>query len=528
MTTQGTAICIFGTASDVGKSTVAAAIGRILSRNNIRVAPFKAQNMSNNAGVVTISTEPESGRAGEIGRAQIVQAEACRVEPETDMNPVLLKPSSDRSSQVVVNGIALGNFEAKKLWQRNGDAQNPLRIASRDSLQRLMQKHEVVVIEGAGSCAEVNLRDRDFVNFETARQSNAAVILVCDIEKGGVFAQVIGTLHCLEEPERSMVKGIIVNKFRGDPTLFDDGRLWIENKTNIPILGVIPYFDPLDMYDDNSRCVLPSEDALYRSSRVDPVMSSNDDDETFSVAVILLPRVANHTDFAPLEAHKDITLDWLRTPRDLSLYSLVIIPGSKSVIADLQWMKEKWSKSIKDYVTRPDKKGILLGICGGYQILGQTISDPFSVDSTSGTSIPVNGLQLLPMITEMTKQKELKKVTATWDTNILLPKNTPLKGYEIHVGRTTGDNQTPIITKSEGVDGCQVEASDNSVNSIPIIGTYLHGLFDHGNADVMFSHMTGKAATEIEEKDPYTALSDHFIKAMGDSSIEKLLSLTKK
>eukprot|EP01060_Flectonema_neradi_P020073 TRINITY_DN27605_c0_g1_i1.p1 TRINITY_DN27605_c0_g1~~TRINITY_DN27605_c0_g1_i1.p1 ORF type:complete len:547 (+),score=115.72 TRINITY_DN27605_c0_g1_i1:193-1641(+) len=482
--------------------------------------------MSNNAGVVKISNNTAQGVAGEIGRAQVVQAEACQVEAETDMNPVLLKPASDRSSQVVVNGVALGNFEAKQLWKKNSDAQNPLRVAAREALSRLRQNYDAVVIEGAGSCAEVNLRDRDFVNFETARQTNASVILVCDIEKGGVFAQVVGTLECLEESDRSLIKAIIINKFRGDLSLFDDGRQWIEQKTKLPVLGVIPYFDPLDMFGDSTRCVLPSEDALYRSSRVDPVMESVVSDDCFNVAVLLLPRIANHTDFAPLEAHSTINLDWLRTPRDLSTYDIVIIPGSKSVISDLEWVQQNWSKPLHSYASRGDGRGLLLGVCGGYQMLGQSVSDPNCIDSIGGSKEAVSGLGLLPVKTEMLSTKELKNVRGSWSTDILLPNNTHVRGYEIHVGRTvctSADSSNSVIVNSDGeVDGCMCSSS-----GIPVIGTYLHGLFDGGNADKMLSHVTGRPPSVVEERDPFVALSDHFTTAMGDENVQKLLSFAR-
>ncbi|KAJ9468494.1 Cobyric acid synthase [Diplonema papillatum] len=528
-------VCVFGTASDVGKSVTAAAIGRILARKGLKVAPFKAQNMSNNAGVVAISGSV-TVELGEIGRAQVVQANACCVTPETDNNPVLLKPSSDRSSQVVLQGKVLAEVEAAQLWKAGGAAQSPLRKAAFESLARLQQRFDVIVVEGAGSCGEVNLRDRDFVNFDAAHAAgNASVILVADIEKGGVFAQVVGTLAVIRPEDRALVKGVVVNKFRGDPSLFEDGRVWLEEATGVPILGVIPYFDPLNVAGTGSRCILDAEDGLYPGTRVDPPPSPPSPG-ALPVAVVLLPRIANHTDFAPLQAHPNVVLDYLRAPRPLHGYRVVIIPGSKSVVRDLQWLESVgWLPELARYAAST-AGGLLLGVCGGYQMLGQHITDTAGSDGGVPTQDAIPGLRLLPVVTDMKPRKTLKAVQdGTWTCDCLLPAGTRVAGYEIHTGVTSlagggeSEDVVPVLSQNDQ-DG--VAAEDGCCRAAPqggavVLGTYLHGLFDGSCADAFYTHLTGSPSPPRSSADAFDALADHYLKAFSAKGEDLLMEMAR-
>ena len=373
------ALAIFGTASDVGKSIVATALCRIFSNAGIDVAPYKAQNMSNNSGVTPDGFE--------IGRAQIAQAEAARVVPTPDMNPVLLKPNSDTGAQVVLQGkvcsteTAKGYFRDTSLWAE----------AARESLERLMEHHELVVIEGAGSCAEMNLYDRDFVNFRTARLSRAPVILVADIDRGGVFGQVVGTLAVLPPEDRALVKGVIINRFRGDIDLFRDGVEMLESMTGIPVLGVIPYFRGF---------TIDAEDAVPLSSKVDP--AGGPEEGKIGIAAIYFPHISNFTDLSPLEHDPAVALHYLHYPRSLKGYKALILPGSKNVRGDLDWLYSLgWEAEIQAF--RADG-GIIIGICGGYQMLGNSIADPHGIEGLAGTT---RALGLLDVETVLEKDKYL-------------------------------------------------------------------------------------------------------------------------
>ena len=320
MTDASNASClaIFGTGSDVGKSIVVTALCRIFADLGLRTTPFKAQNMSNNS-FVTLE-------GGEMGRSQVAQAEAARIPPHVDMNPVLLKPSSDVGSQVIVHGLSIGNRQARDYW---GDTQ-ALCAKAGESLTRLRDAYDLVILEGAGSCGEVNLRDRDFVNFRMAHTADASVILVADIDRGGVFAQIIGTMEVIPEEDRKRVAGFIINRFRGDPGLFEDGIHYIEQRTGLPVFGVIPY---------NQDLRIDAEDSLALDAMIDPAESP--DPDRISVAVLLLPRISNFTDFAPLERDPGIQVHYLVRPRDLNGYDLVLLPGTKNVRRDLDWLRER-------------------------------------------------------------------------------------------------------------------------------------------------------------------------------------------
>jgi len=435
-------LAFLGTGSDVGKSVLATAMCRVLAERGVRVAPYKAQNMSNNSGVT-----PEGL---EMGRAQIVQAEACRLAPHVDMNPVLLKPTGETGSQVVVMGTAVGNQQAREYYT----AKNDLFAIASASLDRLRAQYEAVIMEGAGSCAEVNLMAHDFVNLRIAAHADAPVVLVADIHKGGVFAQIVGTLECLAPEQRDQIRGFIVNRFRGDVGLFNDGVTWLMQKTGKPCFGVIPWFDHIR---------IGAEDSVVIER---PQTVSGDASGQPAVAVIRLPHISNFTDFDPLDAADGVGLHFLEQMQDLSRFAAVILPGSKNTRADLSWLKHLgWADQIRRYY---DSGGHVLGICGGYQMLGRKITDPEGLEGEPGET---PGLGLLPVETRLSAPKTTTRARFTWG-------GVEAAGYEIHMGQTllsAGSEWINVIEQNGKAvsffDGCASE--DGRVR-----GTYMHGLFD--------------------------------------------------
>ena len=479
---ESRALAIFGTASDVGKSIVATALCRIFSNAGIDVAPYKAQNMSNNSGVTPDGFE--------IGRAQIAQAEAARVVPTADMNPVLLKPNSDIGAQVVLQGkvctteTAKGYFMDTTLWAK----------AARESLERLMRQHELVVIEGAGSCAEMNLYDRDFVNFRTARLSRASVILVADIDRGGVFGQVVGTLAVLPPEDRALVKGVIINRFRGDIDLFRDGVEMLESMTGIPVLGVIPFF---------REFTIDAEDAVPLSAKVDP--AGGLEEGRIGVAAIYFPHISNFTDLSPLEHDPAVALHYLHYPRSLKGYKALILPGSKNVRGDLDWLYSLgWEREIRAF--REDG-GIIMGICGGYQMLGSSIADPHGVEGPAGTT---RALSLLDVETVLEKDKCLANARGTIVGTTVEP-----SGYEIHMGRSVvSDSCTPFI-KVSARNNCLEDDLDGAVSGDGrVMGSYFHGLFDEPAARQWFLSLADPSYRpqkhEKGRQESYKLLAAHF------------------
>ncbi len=433
-------LAILGTASDVGKSVAVAALCRIFADMGIRVAPFKAQNMSNNSYVTLEGLE--------MGRAQIVQAEASRIEPTVDMNPVLLKPSGDTTSQVILHGRPVSSFKASEYYQQTEFLFNE----ALKSLERLRSLYDLVILEGAGSCGEVNLAHRDIVNFRMAHAAEAPVILTADISRGGVFAQLLGTLQVMSEEDRKRVAGFLINRFRGDLSLFDDGISYLEEQGQRPVLGVIPHYDHIDIDPEDSQVL----DAL-----TDP--PSSPQPGRIAIAVIRFPRISNFTDFSPLERDPGVDLHYLTRPRSLESYDLVILPGSKNVRADREWLlRNGWDERLTAYA---EEGGRIGGICGGYQILGRTIRDPKGVEGPAGET---EGLGLLDVETTLSSDKELIRVSGTWEEL-----GQPVEGYEIHMGRTRCPEDAPVIRKNDG-------KSDGTRNpSGRIWGVYLHGLFDN-------------------------------------------------
>jgi len=447
------AVMFCGTASDVGKSVITAGFCRLLLKRGISVAPFKSQNMSLNSCVT-----PEGG---EIGRAQAMQAQACDISPHTDMNPILLKPNSDTGSQVIVQGRAVGIMNVREY-----DAHKPTLLGTvRDCLERLRQAYEFVVIEGAGSISEINLRHADIANLKIALMARCPVILVADIDRGGVFAQIVGTIELLEPQERAYIKGIIINKFRGDASILAPGLDFVQDRTGIPVLGVLPWMPDLS---------LPAEDSIALGSR-SKVISIIAGHKQIHIGIIRLPRISNFTDFDALQAEPDVSLTYVEAPGQLEALDVLIIPGSKSTVADLCFLMEQGLYGeIKGF------KGHIIGVCGGYQMLGLRVLDPDGIESAVKEAA---GLGLLQVETEMLPEKETHQALAYLDEGGLrvAPEcNGVVSGYEIHMGRTTGaGTQLPfarIFRRGES----DVTVEDGTVSSDGrVFGTYLHGIFDN-------------------------------------------------
>jgi len=484
-TTPAPCLAVFSTGSDVGKSVIAAALCRVFADSGLKVAPYKAQNMSNNSGVT-----PEGL---EMGRAQIVQAEAARVSPSVDMNPVLLKPTTEDGSQVVLAGKVIATNRAVDYYKRKEE----LFTASCSSLDRLRRAYDLVVIEGAGSCAEVNLFEHDFVNFRTAEYADAPVILVADIHRGGVFAQIVGTLACLPQKLRERVAGFIINRFRGDLSLFEGGAEWIEQQTGKPVFGVLPWYSDID---------IEQEDSVVLEQSTGTSSFQKTDDSPNQIAVVRLPHISNFTDFDPLIRTKGVSLVFIDKPIDLSGFSAVILPGSKNTLADLSWLQKNGiSRALREYAKNG---GNLLGICGGYQILGSRIFDPDNIESPLKEA---DGLGLLPVETTL---KSPKTTTLTH----FCRGDASGSGYEIHMGKTVRNGGSPLFSvksrnslSCDDEDGC-VEAGGR------IMGTYIHGLFD--DSSIIRMWLEGIGATDFQvPKDTgliarnreYDKLADHFV-----------------
>lgn len=442
-----------GTASDVGKSVITAGFCRLLLKRGLTVAPFKSQNMSLNSFVT-----PEGG---EIGRAQAVQAQACDIKPHTDMNPVLLKPNSDTGSQIIVQGRPVGNMSIGQYDAYKATAFPKIR----ESFQRLQQAYEFIVMEGAGSIAEINLKDNDIANLKVAIMARCPVILVADIDRGGVFAQIVGTVELLEPQERAYLRGIIINKFRGDPAILAPGIDFIEQRTGLPVLGVLPWLPDLN---------LPAEDsmALTQHSKVINIMTGH---KKIQVGIIKLPRISNFTDFDQLAAEPDVRLSYVEGPDQLHGLDLLIIPGSKSTIADLYFLMERGLfYEIRNF------KGHIAGICGGFQMLGSRVLDPATLESSIKEA---QGLDLLPAETEILADKETHQALAYLDEAGLLiaPEcGGVMSGYEIHMGKTVlGNNVRPFARIFRRGD-LSVTVEDGAVSPDGrVFGTYLHGIFDN-------------------------------------------------
>jgi adenosylcobyric acid synthase len=450
------AIMVVGTTSSAGKSFVASALCRILARKGWRVTPFKGQNMSLNAYVTPTG--------GEIGYAQAVQAWAAGVTPRVEMNPILLKPQGDMTSQVIIHGKAVGTTTATDYYENYF---NTGWEAIEASLERLSVEFDLIICEGAGSPAEINLKHRDLTNMRVAKHLRAATVLVVDIERGGAFAHVVGTLELLEPEERALIKGIVINKFRGQKSLLDSGIEWLEKRTGIPVLGVIPWND----------CIFPAEDSLDLLER-----RFHKPKQELEICIIRLPKISNFTDFDPLEAESSVFLRYIKPSQQLGHPDAVIIPGSKTTVADLLTLqKTGMADKLKEYAA---SGGTILGICGGFQILGTKVGDP---DGLEGEAGDFNGLNLLPLSTIISSNKIARqRQVISKHPQVGLP----VTGYEIHQGRTRLYNPSNISTsKNKEKDKDDREEfqpifDDPSLGMVnqsrSIWGCYLHGIFDNG------------------------------------------------
>jgi adenosylcobyric acid synthase len=446
-------VMLAGTGSDVGKSVIAAALCRIFKQDGYSPAPFKAQNMALNS-----YATPEGF---EIGRAQAVQAEAAGIPCHTDMNPLLLKPNSDHTSQVVLNGKPIGNKNAYDYWRKHSKITQKepsllcnfdFRKEVCDAFDRLAAKYNPIVMEGAGSIAEINLKDRDLVNMSMARHAKADVILVGDIDRGGVFASVYGSIMLQTPEDRQLIKGIIINKFRGDMRLFDEGRQMMEDICGVPVLGVVPYYKDIYIEEEDSVSLERKQRALAEGK--------------INVAVVLLRHISNYTDFDRLERDPRVNLFYTNNVSDIQRADIIILPGTKTTLDDLLELRRNGCAQAIQKAHRDGR--MVVGICGGYQMLGQTIEDP---DGIEGTIARLPGLGLLPIHTTMTAEKKTEQVTFQFE-------GQPCQGYEIHQG--VSDTHQQIVQ----TDHC--------------IGTYIHGFLD--NAPVIEHLLKGKTIESRPEQ----------------------------
>ena len=492
-------LMVQGTSSSVGKSLLVAGLCHLFARRGVKVAPFKAQNMSNNAAVCPDGSE--------IGRAQHTQALASGLEPHVDMNPVLIKPEADSRSQVVVMGRPWQTLDAREYYPKKDFLWEQVTGA----LDRLREQYELVIIEGAGSAAELNLREGDIVNMAIARYAKAPVLLAGDIDRGGIFAQLIGTVWLLEPEERELVRGFIVNKFRGDISLFEDGVKILEEKSDVPVLGVVPYLHDL---------FIPEEDAVaLENPFAKPIPAT----EAIEIVVIHLPRIANFDDFDPLASEPSVHVRYVDTPDQVGNPAAIIIPGTKSTINDLEWLR---SQGFEEAIQKHARKGgAVVGICGGYQMLGEVVHDPGHVESKLDSA---PGLGLLPIETVFAGDKATHQAKAHiqnssgWFANL---EGQTVTGYEIHMGRTGSKSSWLEITERNG-QAVQVLDGATSEDG-KIWGCYVHGLFANENLRSAWLKDLGWNPNEAGEKDLFatslTRLADTLESTLDMDLLEKIV-----
>ena len=460
------AIMVQGTMSNAGKSLLAAGLCRIFKQDGYRVAPFKSQNMALNSFIT------EDGL--EMGRAQVMQAEAAGIKPSVLMNPILLKPTNDVGSQVIVNGEVLGTMSARDYFKYKKTLVPDVMKA----YNALAEENDIIVIEGAGSPAEINLKDEDIVNMGMAKMAKAPVLLVGDIDRGGVFAQLIGTVELLEEDEKAMVKGLIINKFRGDKTILDPGVEMLEERSRIPVVGVAPYLD----------IQVEDEDSL--TERFDRKQEAG----VIDIAVIRTPRISNFTDFNPFESIPGVSLRYVKHPRDLHSPDMIILPGTKNTMGDLIWMRESGMEAA---VLKEASRGkLIFGVCGGYQMLGETLSDPHGVENGGS----MKGMGLLPMETVFAVQKTRTRVKVHFGelSGVFAPlSGAEVEGYEIHMGESILKENAGTVTRiTDSVSGEKKEEGAFSGN---VCGTYIHGIFDkEASAEAMIRVIGEKKGIDVE------------------------------
>lgn len=471
-------LMIQGTTSDAGKSTMVTGLCRVLARRGIRVAPFKPQNMALNS-AVTID-------GGEIGRAQAVQAQACFLSPHTDMNPVLLKPNSDTGAQVIIHGRARSEMDARTYHDYKREAM----AAVLESHARLSADYDWIIVEGAGSPAEINLRDRDIANMGFAEAVDCPVVLVADIDRGGVFAHLVGTLQLLSASEQARTRGFVINRFRGDIGLLQPGLDWLRDYTGKPVFGVLPYLT--DWH-------LEAEDAIAGQQQLDSELAQ------LRVAVPVLPRISNHTDFDALRLHPQVDLRFVAPGASIPPSDLIVLPGSKSVRDDLAELRRHgWDTAIRRHLRYGGK---VLGICGGFQMLGRQVHDPDGIEGDAGSS---PGLDLLAVETVLEKNKQLRQVSGR-----LRLGDAAVTGYEIHAGISRGPGlASPLIVLDDRSDGA-IDAGDQ------VAGTYLHGLFDSTEARDALLRWAGLQAIQPFD---YHARREADIERLADT-VEQSLDL---
>ena len=450
-----------GTTSDAGKSTLVAGLCRVLARRKVKVAPFKPQNMALNSAVT------QDG--GEIGRAQAVQALACGLDAHTDMNPVLIKPNSDVGAQIIIHGKALSNMDAAVFHDYKPQAHK----AVLESYQRLQHRYDTIIVEGAGSPAEINLREGDIANMGFAEAVDCPVILIADIDKGGVFAHIVGTLSLLAESEQNRIIGFVINRFRGDIALLQPGLDWLQTRTGKPVLGVLPYL---------KNFYLEAEDAISTEQQFDGTNDSADNKFTghaedpprsptphLNIVVPVLPRISNHTDFDALRLHPQVNLQFVPIEAPPPPCDLIILPGTKNVCGDLQSLIQyHWQDHINKHLRYGGK---LIGICGGYQMLGETLKDPLQIE---GNIREQKGFNLLPVETTLCAQKRLANLNGVLQLN---GETAILRGYEIHAGTTQySSSQYPI--QAPPIRYSKQQSDGHLCDNDQVLGCYLHGLFD--------------------------------------------------
>ena len=480
------AIMVQGTMSNAGKSLLAAGLCRIFKQDGYRVAPFKSQNMALNSFIT------EDGL--EMGRAQVMQAEAAGIKPSVLMNPILLKPTNDVGSQVIVNGEVLGTMSARDYFKYKKTLVPDVMKA----YNALAEENDIIVIEGAGSPAEINLKDEDIVNMGMAKMAKAPVLLVGDIDRGGVFAQLIGTVELLEEDEKAMVKGLIINKFRGDKTILDPGVEMLEERSRIPVVGVAPYLDiqveeksgiPVVGVAPYLNIQVEDEDSL--TERFDRKQEAG----VVDIAVIRTPRISNFTDFNPFESIPGVSLRYVKHPRDLHSPDMIILPGTKNTMGDLIWMRESGMEAA---VLKEASRGkLIFGVCGGYQMLGETLSDPHGVENGGS----MKGMGLLPMETVFAEKKTRTRVQGHFGelSGVFAPlSGTEVEGYEIHMGESILKENAGTVTRiTDSVSGEKKEEGAFSGN---VCGTYIHGIFDmEGVTDVIVKALAKKKGITLEK-----------------------------
>jgi adenosylcobyric acid synthase len=466
-------LMVQGTTSDAGKTTLVAALCRILQRRGVRVAPFKPQNMALNS-AVTVD-------GGEIGRAQALQAMACGLEPHTDFNPVLLKPTTDKKAQVVIHGKVAFDLDAKAYHEYKPRAMG----AVLESWARLTAAYECVMVEGAGSPAEINLRARDIANMGFAEAVDCPVIIVADIDRGGVFAHLVGTLELLSPSEQNRVKGFVINRFRGDISLLESGLTWLEERTGKPVLGVLPYLHGL---------MLDAEDAIATAT-VDGKKKAK-----IKVVAPAYPRVSNHNDLDPLRLHPEVDFRWIGPGEAPPAADLIVLPGSKAVRADLDWLRQRgWDTAIQKHLRYGGK---VIGLCGGYQMLGLAVEDPSGLEGAAGTT---PGLGVLDCVTTLESEKQLRNVSG----HLALPGSPAMQGYEIHLGVTRGGG---LARSAVALDDGRSDGAISADNQI--FATYCHGVFDHPEA---LTALLGWAGLQDAEVVDFAARREADLNRLADS-----------